>query len=134
MVLTLPEIAKSGEVCLLNDLLKYKPNILEEVNPIGNTALHLVTLFGKKSIVAEVYDRFPAHVSVQNSFGDTPFHIAARINGSLHVVEYLIEKIISNSSSHDQDVESGRGQGLGVGFGLGLHDVLAMQNQLKNTT
>ncbi|XP_043687920.1 protein ACCELERATED CELL DEATH 6-like [Telopea speciosissima] len=125
----LREIAKSGNVHLLRLLLEQKPDILHEVNIIGNTTLHLVTIDGKKNIVAEIYNQFPPNVIMQNAFGDTPLHIAAR-NGSLSVVDYLIEKIISNTSgSHDEDIESSSGGG----GRHGLHDVLAKGNKLKNT-
>ncbi|KAF8391792.1 hypothetical protein HHK36_022026 [Tetracentron sinense] len=107
---------------LIKRVKEENPNLLLGVTPMGNTVFHLAAKVGDWDLVEEVYDeQCKSLLAMTNSKGDTALHIAAR-SGHLHMVNFLVEKSISASTSID--VEQG---------GKQTNYILKIHNEGNNT-
>ncbi|KAF8391788.1 hypothetical protein HHK36_022022 [Tetracentron sinense] len=107
---------------LVKEVKEENPNLLLGVTPIGNTVFHLAGKVGDRDLVEEVYDeQCESLLAMTNSKGDTALHIAIR-SRYLHIVNFLVEKSISASTS--KDVEQGGNQ---------TNFILGIQNHRNNT-
>ncbi|XP_057827180.1 uncharacterized protein LOC131038680 isoform X2 [Cryptomeria japonica] len=95
-----------GNVYTLNQLLRAKLNVLLEVTPLGNSALHIAVSRGNLRFIErllQVANRNPVagyeFLRAQNSDGNTAVHIAA-FHGHDKLVKLLLQII-------ERDVEAG---------------------------
>ncbi|KAF8391809.1 hypothetical protein HHK36_022043 [Tetracentron sinense] len=107
---------------LIRQVKEENPNLLLGVTPMGNTVFHLAAKVRDRDLVEEVYDdQCESLLAMTNSKGDTALHIAIR-SGHLCIVNFLVEKSISASTSID--VEQGGNQ---------TNYILGIQNHRNNT-
>ncbi|KAF8391804.1 hypothetical protein HHK36_022038 [Tetracentron sinense] len=107
---------------LIKQVKEENPNHLLGMTPMGNTVFHLAAKVGDWNSVEKVYDeQCESLLAMTNSKGDTALHIAIR-SGHLRIVNFLVEKSISASTSID--VEQGGNQ---------TNYILEIQNQRNNT-
>ncbi|KAF8391793.1 hypothetical protein HHK36_022027 [Tetracentron sinense] len=107
---------------LIKQVKEENPNLLLGVTPMGNTVFHLAAKVRDRDLVEEVYDeQCESLLAMTNSKGDTALHIAIR-SGHLCIVNFLVEKSISASTSID--VEQGGNQ---------TNYILGIQNHRNNT-
>ncbi|KAF9589379.1 hypothetical protein IFM89_023360 [Coptis chinensis] len=92
----------SGKADLLEPL---NTDILQQVTPIKDTAIHIAAGFGHLETIKSIHSRCPILFSRANSVGDTTLHVAARA-GHFAIVRYLIDCAKTFFSS--QDVELGQ--------------------------
>ncbi|KAJ9178468.1 hypothetical protein P3X46_010347 [Hevea brasiliensis] len=65
------------------------PTIFNQLDPSGNSLLHIATSSRNEEIAQLIAYHFPSHISKRNIKGDTALHIAAR-GGMLNTIEILV--------------------------------------------
>ncbi|XP_039169374.1 ankyrin repeat-containing protein BDA1-like [Eucalyptus grandis] len=85
--------AQTGDVGLLNDLIRSNPLILEEaaLQGAGHTPLHVACVAGKLNFVRELLKLMPKLVEKVNPDGFSPLHIAAA-KGDVETVREILKK------------------------------------------
>ncbi|XP_058087969.1 protein ACCELERATED CELL DEATH 6-like [Magnolia sinica] len=117
------DAARVGDVDLFRKLIKANPDILLQITPQQNTALHLVARYGHKPLALEIYIRSRSLLIQPNKKGETPIHIAAKAGNSL-IIDFFIRWAESLCGSPSNDVEKGVND---------PRDVLRMRNIANNT-
>nr|DAD39329.1 TPA_asm: hypothetical protein HUJ06_013652 [Nelumbo nucifera] len=67
-----------------------------QATPSGNTALHIAMSFGRMDFALRLYQRCQSLLSMRNSDGDTPLHIATRA-GHFNRTEVRIPHVVQNN-------------------------------------
>ena len=95
--------ARSGNISYVETNIRGEDStLLSETTPNKNTVLHVAAEFKQTEFMKEVCLRCrPALIWQQNSKGDTPLHVAARV-GCFEIVDCLIEQ----ASCSSVDIES----------------------------
>ncbi|KAF5177281.1 Ankyrin repeat family protein [Thalictrum thalictroides] len=110
------EAVTTGNIDLLELLLRENIDILLQSTPMKDTAMHIAAGIGNLETVECIHRGCPKLFTKANSVGDTPLHIAARA-GHLHIVSFLFNCA--------KDIESGREDA--------ALDIIRTQNQEKDT-
>ncbi|XP_038987521.1 protein ACCELERATED CELL DEATH 6-like isoform X1 [Phoenix dactylifera] len=71
------DAAVSGNVAVLNQLVRESPKILLGKTPLNNTALHFAVIYEHEQFAKELCLSSPPLLLATNSNGETPLHIAA---------------------------------------------------------
>ncbi|EEF39537.1 ankyrin repeat-containing protein, putative [Ricinus communis] len=79
MDLELYKAEKSGNTCILTEILNENPSLLAQLTPQENTPLHIAVQFGHVTAVAEIFYRCKSLLIRPKVNGDTPLHVAARL-------------------------------------------------------
>ncbi|KAG1367979.1 ankyrin repeat-containing protein [Cocos nucifera] len=97
--------AASGNIAILNQLVRESPDIILGKTPINNTALHIAMMFEHEQFAKELCSSSPSLLLATNSNGETPLHIAS--TAGLHSLATYFIEIASRSPHRFGDIEGG---------------------------
>ncbi|KAG1367971.1 ankyrin repeat-containing protein [Cocos nucifera] len=97
--------AASGNIAILNQLVRESPDIILGKTPINNTALHIAMMFEHEQFAKELCSSSPSLLLATNSNGETPLHIAS--TAGLHSLATFFIHVASQVPRHGSDIERG---------------------------